>query len=356
MYLFPVRLHQSAVRRSFLARRTGQSPATAAAGPLNQHGQGAAVTTLGAAAEEAAWADNDVNASSQTVEALLTAQEASSAKGEVTNAQHGLMKAALSADEGDLPLLSLVLDMALSILFARAAIVNLLSHVRAAIGSSLQCPPRTPGLLSVGSAEPERPWWWVQQPTAKGCGPSTSAGGTIVSHAWGNDGGDGDLIIMEIAQGVLEAMTAPENQRRIIDLTKEFISWSVPELKHCSLLLVKRKTKMGDGGCLLRHSLVCTHAGAGVVVSRRGLHDKSTPLKPRAVLTRAPVHLHPGTHLPGPILQTRPALHLLLIVRWIIQRRRRTRPSWGVTKPWRNHTPILFLSQLEFSRGKKDRA
>lgn len=224
-YVFTVRLHQSAVRRSFLARRTGQSPATAAAGPLSQHGQGSAGATLGAAAEEATWAESDVTASSQTVAALLAAQEASSAEGVVSNAQHGLMKAALSADEGDIPSLGLVLDMALSILFARVAIVNLLSHVRAAIGGSPQCTPRARGLLSVGSAEPKRSWWWVQSPrTTGGCGSPTNAGGTAVSHAWGSKGGDGELIT-EIAQGMVEAMAAPENQRRIIDLTKEFMIW-----------------------------------------------------------------------------------------------------------------------------------
>lgn len=344
------------MRRSFLARRTGQSPATAGAGPLSQHGQGAAVTTLGAAAEEAAWADNDVNASSRTVVALLAAQEASSAEGEVTNDQHGLMKAALSAHEGDLPSLSLVLDMALSILFARAAIVNLLSHVRAAIGSSPQCSPRARGLLSVGSAEPKRSWWWVQQPRAKGCSSPTSAGDPIASHAWDKDGGDGDLVIMGIAQGVLEAMVAPENQRRIIDLTKEFMSWSVPELQSCSLLLQNVKLKWAKGGALLRHSWVCTHVGSGVLASRRGLHDKSTPLKPRAELTRAPVPLHPGTHLPGQMLRTRPSLRLLLAFRWITQLGRRTLPSWGATKPWRNQTLISLLSRLKSSRGKEGRA
>ena len=159
-------MHKSAVRRSFLARRTGQSPATAAAGPLSQHGQGAGAT-LGAAAE-ASWTENDLTASSQTV-ALLAAQEAS-AEGVVNNGQHALMKAALSADEGDLPSLSLVLDMALSILFARAAIVNLLSHVRAAINGSPQCPPRARGLFSVGPAEPKRSWWWVQPRRTEGGG------------------------------------------------------------------------------------------------------------------------------------------------------------------------------------------
>lgn len=227
IYVFTVRLHQSAVRRSFLSRRTGQSPATAAAGPLSQHGQGAAGATLGAAAEEATWAESDVTASSQTVAALLAAQEASAstAEGVASNAQHGLMKAALSADEGDLPSLGLVLDMALSILFARAAIVNLLSHARAAIGGSPQRTPRARGLLSVGSAEPKCSWWWVQPPrTTGGCGSPTNAGGTAVSHAWGNEGGD-DELDTEIAQGMLEAMAAPENQRRIIDLTKEFMIW-----------------------------------------------------------------------------------------------------------------------------------
>lgn len=156
--------------------------------------------------------------------ALLAAQEASAAEVAV-NGQHGLMRAALSAEEDDLPSLSLVLDMALSILFSRAAIVNLLSHVRAAIRSLPNCPPRA---TNMWTAEPNRAWCWVEPLGAKGYDPPTKNGGAAVSratsigHSWGSDGGDCGMV-MKIAQETLDAMAVQDNQQRIVDLTKELI-------------------------------------------------------------------------------------------------------------------------------------
>lgn len=105
---------------------------------------------------------------------------------------HGLTRIAMSATKGDLPSLSLVLDTALSILFARAAIINLLVHVA------------TP------SAKCSSPSLRLEPPTTKGAG---------VEHE------EETMVAVEVAHGILETLAVPENQRCIVDLTKALVTW-----------------------------------------------------------------------------------------------------------------------------------
>lgn len=98
----------------------------------------------------------------------------------------------MSATEGDLPSLSIVLDTALSILFARAAIINLLMHVATPpakyFSRSLRLDP-------------------------------TTTNGSEVGH------GKEPLVAMEIARGILGTLAVSENQRCVVDLTKALVTW-----------------------------------------------------------------------------------------------------------------------------------
>ncbi len=163
----------SAVRRSFLGRGNGESPATVAA----RHS---------GTATEAGWLAEGSIASSPAVSALLAAGEAAAVEGlQHQYSPHGLTHTAASANEKDLPSLSLVLDTALAILFARAAVVNLLTH--------------------------------IATPFAK-----TEPGLPICI-----EGGDGAKAVtaLEVANGILAALAIPETQRHIVNLTKTLMTW-----------------------------------------------------------------------------------------------------------------------------------
>ena len=164
----------SAVRRSFIACSNGESPATAGA------------FTPGIAAEVGWTADGSANSTPMVGAPSVAQGEAATADG-LRHDSHALTRIAMSATEGDLPSLSVVLDTALSILFARAAMVNLLMHV-ATPSAKYSCPSLR-----------------LERTTTKG------------SHE-----GDGrhTLVAMELARGILETLAVPENQQSVLDLTK----------------------------------------------------------------------------------------------------------------------------------------
>ena len=137
--------------------------------------------------EAAGWAAEASAASSPAVSALLAAGEAAAVEGlQHQYSSHGLTQTAASANEKDLPSLSLVLDSALSILFARAAVVNLLMHVAT---------------------------------------PSATRGpGALKCFAEVTDGGD-TVMALEVANGLFETLAIPEMQRHIVDLTKKLMTW-----------------------------------------------------------------------------------------------------------------------------------
>eukprot|EP00752_Nemacystus_decipiens_P011018 g9791.t1 len=172
----------NAVRRSFIAGGNGESPATAGA------------FTPGAAADVGWTADASVSSPPIVAEALVAQGEGAMPDG-LRHDTHGLKNIAMSAIEGDLPSLSLVLDTALSILFARAAMVNLLMHVAKSL-VKYSCP-------SLG----------LQPTTMKGSGV-----GDV----------EDTLVAMEVARGMLKTLTAPENQQSVVDLTKTLVMCSAP--------------------------------------------------------------------------------------------------------------------------------
>lgn len=226
-----VHAYLSAVRRSFLARN-GESPATAAALRMDQHGPSA--DTAPGAAAESAQAENALCASAAA--ATLRGSDGYAAREGVQQSEttpQGLLQVVYSAEEEDLPSLSLVLDTALSTILARVAVVNLLSHVWES-GSDLpkrgrHCPRR----LSAGLTEDSNTGSSKQQQTTKVCSgtddivramPHLSSNG----HAMGADeGGSGNVaaVAMTVPRGVLETMAAPEYQRLLVDFTKVLTPW-----------------------------------------------------------------------------------------------------------------------------------
>lgn len=190
------------VRRRFPAHSNGESPATAAA------------LTPGAATQ-AGWTGNELATSTSTVPALLPAEETTPFEG-VENGWHGLTRIAMSASEADLPALSLVLDTALSILFARAAVVNLLTHI-AADGR-----PQHPVLPATFSC----PSLTFEPPTTKGPGVSVGVGEGMfpAPSAHGRHGGE-TVIVMDIAHGILDTLLVSEDQHHLVDLTKALATW-----------------------------------------------------------------------------------------------------------------------------------
>lgn len=99
----------------------------------------------------------------------------------------------MSATEGDLPSLSLVLDTALSILFARAAMINLLTHVTTP-SAKYSCPSLR------------------LEPTASTKGPDVGRG-------------DDTVVAMAVVRGILDTLADPENQQCVLDLTKALVTW-----------------------------------------------------------------------------------------------------------------------------------
>lgn len=135
----------------------------------------------------------------------------------IENSSHGLTKIATSASEGDLPSLSLVLDTALSILFARAAVVNLIMHI--AEDNGPQCHPVLPATFSCPSLR-------FGPPTTKWPGVSIGVeeGMFRTPSAHGPRGGENG-VLMDVAQGILDTLLVPEDQHRIVDITKTLATW-----------------------------------------------------------------------------------------------------------------------------------
>lgn len=191
------------VRRTFLARRNGESPATAA-------------VLTPSAPTQPGWTANKSVTSSQTASALLAAGETASSTG-IDTIPHGWTKIAISASEGDLQSLSFVLDMALSILFARAAVVNLLTHVAADGG-----PRCHPLLLTTFSCPPLR----FEPPTKKRPGASSGVREGLMGRASAHGSRGGETgVVMDVAQGILDMLLVQEDQHRIVDLTKALATW-----------------------------------------------------------------------------------------------------------------------------------
>lgn len=141
----------------------------------------------------------------------------------------GLIQVALSAERRDLPTLGLVLDTALSILLARAAIVNLLSNLRPVRRFSLlqAYEPRAFPRLREGLPE---------------YGLSANAGHVISQplSTWSRDEKDGgartNVVVEAIAEGILEILADPEHHQRVVDLTKAnvLVPWWVFEFAYLS--------------------------------------------------------------------------------------------------------------------------
>lgn len=215
----------SAVRRSFLARNNGESPATAVTSQTCQHAPGACSTIE--ASTEAAWAENEPNASSPMA-TLLAADRMAVTKGLQNGSPNGLMKMALSADEKELASLSLVLDTTLSIFYARAAVANLLSHIGAAGGSFV--PEVEPSL-----GRYIHPWTWPILRTKVSCSFLDRNEEEISQQLslsrrslGGSDEGDtraGKEVPMGVVRGILEVLAVPEYQQRFVDLTKMMVIW-----------------------------------------------------------------------------------------------------------------------------------
>lgn len=230
----------SAVRRSFLARSNSESPATVASLRAGRHGPGAQDTaSTDTAAAEAAVAEYEVSASSGRQGAPLGVSTWTKVKtegGHQTASASGLLRMVLHADEVDLPCLSLVLHTALSILFARSAVINLLSHVGGCTWFSVNERCRrlpVPRQFYARRAHYACPWSWSQLRTMNEHDGSIDAGQTISSstyiyHPLVSDTLDRAMsssLKVQVERGVLEMLADVECQRRIVDLTKVLIGW-----------------------------------------------------------------------------------------------------------------------------------
>lgn len=191
----------------------GASPATAVFQP-SPYGPG--TNTTPGTVRDAGWTESK-SASSPTAPPLPAGDGQVMVDG-LRSTSYGIKRVAMMADERDLPSLSRVLETALSILFARAAVVNLFSHITAATGTWL---PRCHSYV-IATRFPSLLW-------ANGPGDLVSVGEGVVSPSpvrdpWrGRWGGAG--VAMEVVDGILQMLAVEENQRSIVDLTKVFATW-----------------------------------------------------------------------------------------------------------------------------------
>ena len=154
--------------------------------------------------------NDEITASART-SAVHSSEDGVSNKNIIQISSYKLTEAAFSAEEEDLPTLSLVLDMALSILLARAAVVSLISHVQAYDWSRRfprqpqVSPQRCAGLVSCESERlhPLQIWSTGERD---------------------RDTKDGDAA-EKVAQGLLEALASPDKQMSIVGLTKVLSIW-----------------------------------------------------------------------------------------------------------------------------------
>lgn len=232
----PGEMCTGSVERNILPRSGSDSPAIPEAFRSGQHRSGAHPSSGMAA--NATWTENEVPASSPAA-ALLTT-ETGFIGGGVTayGSQRSLMETVLSADERDLPSLSVVLNAALTILFAREAIISVLSHVGgSADGRSPEAATSNqylPHQLAAGLAEQCQPLPWWPRPTTIGFGCSTLAcdGQTASPPITEMTGSYGNLEASETADGLpadvaqmtLKAFTIPGCQQLIVNLTKVIVT------------------------------------------------------------------------------------------------------------------------------------
>lgn len=140
-----------------------------------------------------------------------------------TGAMCGIMMAAITVNEADLPDLSVVLDTALCILYARAAVIKLVSHVGLSATSTKAlnlCPP--PRLKATWAAY-ARPWVssWIP-----GDGVEDEADAQGYAEASLSDDTAGETTArtrrVEIRQRFLEVLKDGQCQQYVVDLTKVF--------------------------------------------------------------------------------------------------------------------------------------
>lgn len=212
----------SAVRRNFLARGSGESPATTAIRP-GQLGPDSCAT---AGVATGAGRTQNHSADSCTTASILRAVEGVAPVEQLGSTSPQLPRIAMSADKVDLPSLSLVFETALSILFARAAVVNLLTH---AAGRSGPCCPYVIAQVGVKSTGKTCPSERLDPRTTKGHGKHDpvvegSCRPSFDHVPWG-DNWHGAEVATDVTRNLLEELTIPEHQRRIVDLTKAFSIW-----------------------------------------------------------------------------------------------------------------------------------
>lgn len=195
----------SDVRQNFLARTTRENPATAASFRTSHSGWSRDAAPGGAV--ESTWPVDGMAA--LTKASASNAAEGGTAVEDIVDGN--LYELTETAEEEDLPSLSIVLDTALSILLARAAVVNLLSHVQANDKfTRLLWQPDVSSRHCIGpaSSEPER--LHTRQPW------------DVDGFYYKNEDGDA---MEKVEQGVIEALASPDKQRRIVDLAKILVTW-----------------------------------------------------------------------------------------------------------------------------------
>lgn len=206
-------------RQRFISRSNGDSPATASSLQVGQiQGVGAALNNA-AASSVAASASEGTGATTRTWFQSRASRE--------------LLRVVLSADEEDLACLSLVLEMALSILFARAAVVNLLTHVRVSLSPLDECYPHPSLHMLAGGPGHILPCWSTSMWRKMGYGQSIASRSAdllppIMSYPRGDHTMGSAMsrrLAVTVAQRVIEALARPDCQRKFIDLTKVFITW-----------------------------------------------------------------------------------------------------------------------------------
>lgn len=206
------------VRQRVLTRSNGESPATASSLQVGQT-QGADAASNNAASSSAV-----ASAGERTDVTAMTWFQ--------SRASRELLAIVLSADEEDLACLSLVLETALSILFARAAVVNLLTHVRVSLSPLSECCPHSTPHMLAGRPGHILPWRWTNMSRKRENGqPIASKQAILLAPRMSYPRGDHTMggamsrgLAVAVAWRVIEALAHPDCQRRFIHLTKVLIA------------------------------------------------------------------------------------------------------------------------------------
>ncbi|CAM9328498.1 unnamed protein product, partial [Scytosiphon promiscuus] len=218
----------SAVRRSFLTRGNGESPATTPIRP-GQFGSDLSATT--GLATKAGRTGSD-SATYSTTASRLRGTEGVEPVERSRDDSCRLTRIAMSADEVDLLSLSLVFETALSILLARSAVVSLLIHAADGSAPVPDCWPYVVAQVGTKSTSNIRPSAWLDPPITKGQGMHDPAVTEALRPSSAHSPWDGDWqgaeVARDVAYNLLEELTIPENQQRIVDLTKACSIWHLP--------------------------------------------------------------------------------------------------------------------------------